>query len=300
MQPMTIALWEELVLSKTYFDRLGFIVAEDDENKQLLGFAHGGFGPNEAGDDLDCSRGVVSLIMVHPKARRGGIGSELLKRLEHYFAERGTREIYAGSVDELQPFYLGLYRGCGQCGVLESLPGAVDFYQQAGYEAIGKAGIWERELSDFVPKIDRNSLMIRRSSTIRLAYDPPTANWWDACTYGRLEQLQFELLSRPSGDLLATANVCVIEPLAQSWGIRAVELRHIEVTPANRRQGYATYLLSEVFRRVRELGVSVVQIQAQDDNEAGLALCQKLEFRLLERGIILRKQLGSDDSSPAE
>src|SRR5262249_11990691 len=63
---------ERFVFSKPYFDRAGLLIAE--EAGQVVGFAHAGFGPNEAESALDRTRGVLCAIAVRPSHRRRGIG----------------------------------------------------------------------------------------------------------------------------------------------------------------------------------------------------------------------------------
>ena len=50
-QPMTAVMFDELVLCKPYFDRLGLIVAE--LGGKAVGFAHAAFGCSEDGTSLN-------------------------------------------------------------------------------------------------------------------------------------------------------------------------------------------------------------------------------------------------------
>ena len=66
-QPMTQTLLEECVFAKPYFDRLGLIVAKDDD--RLVGFAHAGFAAGADGLRLSTAVGAVNLVLVaeHPQ-----------------------------------------------------------------------------------------------------------------------------------------------------------------------------------------------------------------------------------------
>jgi ribosomal protein S18 acetylase RimI-like enzyme len=88
---------------------------------------------------------------------------------------------------------------------------------------------------------------------------------------------------------LASAMFWRLEPLASSWGISAVGLLHMEVEPAMRRQGLATFLLTEAFRQLRSEGVSLVEVQTMQHNVAALALYQSLGFVEVDRGSVMRK-----------
>ena len=62
--------FECYVLAKPYFDREGLIVAEEDG--VIVGFAHAGFGANEAGSDIAIARGVICALGVRPRQQRRG------------------------------------------------------------------------------------------------------------------------------------------------------------------------------------------------------------------------------------
>ncbi len=289
VRPMSVYAWEDLVLSKPYFDRKGFLVAANAT--KMIGFVHAGFGPTGDLQSLSTESGVVSMVMVRPEYRRQGVGSSLLKLAEQYLVQAGASQMYAGESRPLNPFYLGLYRGSGAAAVLDSLPGAGSFFAAHHYTPRERSIVWERDLSDFVAPMDRSSVRIRRSTRLEMTEDPISSLWWEACTYGQLEQYRFDLIARPGGECLATAQVCALEPLAASWGVRAVLVRYLEVEPAHRRRGVATFLLSEIFRRMRELGVTIVQVETLQSNQAGIALCRRLKFQQVDSGVLYHKCL---------
>src|SRR5262245_42779896 len=75
---------ERCIFSKLYFDPGGILVAQEDAS--IVGFAHAGFGPNEAETAIDYSRGVLCALAVRSSHRGRGIGSELLQKAELYLA----------------------------------------------------------------------------------------------------------------------------------------------------------------------------------------------------------------------
>src|SRR5262249_46930144 len=73
---------ERHAFAKPFFDPNGLIVALDDDVR--VGFAHAGFGPNNAETSISHAAGVTCIIGVRPQYRHRGIGSELLNRCEDY------------------------------------------------------------------------------------------------------------------------------------------------------------------------------------------------------------------------
>ncbi|MCA9248925.1 MAG: GNAT family N-acetyltransferase, partial [Planctomycetales bacterium] len=123
--------FEQLVLSRQYFDRAGLIVAQRDG--EIVGFAHGGFGPDEANQEVDTSWGVTAMLMVRPEEHGSSLGAELLAASEEYLRGRGAKVLYAGCVRPLNPFYQGLYGGSEMPGTLESDTFRLELYRNYGY-----------------------------------------------------------------------------------------------------------------------------------------------------------------------
>lgn len=287
MQPMSAGLFENFVLSKPYFDNAGLIVATD--NRQPVGFAHAGFGPTEDGGALSTAWGVTCMLMVLPTHRGRGIGSTLLEQSERYLRSRGAQVLYGGGIHPLDPFYLGLYGGSELPGVLASDADAQRRYRAAGYREIDHCVILHRELSGFRPAVNRQQMLVRRQTSIRTAIDPPPETWWDACTFGGFDRVRFELFTT-AGQSVAQATVWNMEPIGTSWGVRAGGLIRIEVAADCRRQGFATYLISEVLRHQQQQGVALIETQTMQQNTAALALYARLGFHEVDRGTVFRKE----------
>lgn len=288
LQPMTAALLEQFVFSKPYFDRQGLIVAVDDDRP--VGFAHAAFGPSEDERSLSRQLGLTCLIMVHPEYQRRGIGAELLARSEAYLTERGAEVIYGGGIAPLNGFYLGLYGGSELPGVLDSDAGEQRLFCAHGYREIDRIHVLERELAGFRAPVDRQQMQVRRRSSVQSVFDPPPNTWWQACAWCGLERTRFELSLRDVGRVVASAAFWSLEPLAGAWGVQAAGLIELEVAPEFRRQGIATFLLSDAFRQLQAQGVSLVQVQTMQRNAPALALYQKLGFQVVEQGAVFRKE----------
>jgi ribosomal protein S18 acetylase RimI-like enzyme len=292
---MSVALLDEYVLSKPYFDRHGLIVAVDDcveGEPNPVGFVHGGFGPNERGDKLDAETGVIAMLMCHPLETRAEVERELLLRGEAYLVERGAKRILLGGVARDAPFYLGLYGGSAMPGVLESDESLLAVARAAsvaedcgdsGYRVIGRRTVWHRELATLRPIVDRTQMQIRRRANLVVTLDPPSASWWEACVYGLVDRVRFDLVGRDDNACWAWAEFWSMDAFSAKWGVRAMGLRRIEVAANQRREGLATFLLGEALKQLPGQGIALVEAQADDDDLSSMALFRKLGFNEVDR-----------------
>jgi GNAT superfamily N-acetyltransferase len=305
VQPMSVALLDEFVLAKPYFDRKGLIVAELDD--QAVGFVHAGFGPNAAGSGLDYGVGVVCLLMAHPTAATHDVAGGLLSHAEAYLVERGAKRILLGGVGRNAPFYLGLYGGSAMPGVLDSdesfaaiarAAAETNAGGPAAFEAAGRRTVWHRELSTLRPVVDRTQLQIRRRANVDLVPDPPAASWWEACVYGPMDRVRFELLSRDGAvgaqsNRWAWAEFWSMDAFSSKWGVRAVGLKRIEVDVAQRREGLATFLLGDALKQLQSQGVALVEAHTGDDDPSSAALFRKLGFVEADHATVYAKSVAA-------
>jgi len=285
-QPMTVAMLEALVLAKPYFDREGLIVAVEDGRP--VGFVVAGFGPTEDEQNLSHRFGVISLVMVREDCKRRGIGRALLEHGEKYLHEHGAQVIYGGGIYPLNPFFRGLYGGSELPGVLDSAPYSRRLFESCSYRPIDHCLILELTLANFRAPVDRQQLQVRRATRIETVDDPPSRSWWEACTTCGLDLFRFQLLGRNDETPQAWATFCNLLPVAAGSGAR-VGLVEVFVEPPLRQRGLATYLLAEAFRRLRDEGVTVVEVQTMEHNAAAIALYQKLGFEIVDRGTVYRQ-----------
>src|SRR5690606_16421541 len=110
----------------------------------------------------------------------------------------------------------------------------------------------QRDLVRFRAPVNRDLRRIRRQATFETIYAPPAANWWEASVYGHLERIEFQLQQPRTKQVIASCSFWDIEPLASTWGLRAAGMNSLRVEPGERRQGYATYLLSEAFKELQK------------------------------------------------
>lgn len=289
LQPMLPAVFEQLVLGKPFFDRHGLIVAE--EENRLVGYVHAAFGPRNDLEDLDFQIGLTHFPLVLPNLDWPLIAGQLLRHSEAYLVERGAQSLYAGAVAPINPYYLGLYGGSQPRGIPRSDTRLIKLYEANGYLAQTSWLVLQRKLAGFRPHIDRTQMALRRGHLIEALFDPPTASWWEACAMSGLERTCFKLIPKGQTTACGEAIFWDMNPLANSWGIQAAGLLHIQVDPAIRRQGLATYLLGETLRQLQTQGVAMAEVQVPGSDLVSLRLFHKLGFEEVDQIVTFQKNV---------
>lgn len=287
MQPITAVLLEQFVFAKPYFDPEGLILAFAGDT--AVGFVHAGFGPNDSETDLCTEFGTTYQLMLRAHHRDNALADELLARAEAYLRDRGAKIIYAGGIRPLNAFYLGLYGGSELPGVLISDPVLGPACVRNGYCEVDRVAVMECELARFRPCVNRQQWQLRRQTTIRETYAPPIRTWWEACTIADFERLHFSLTMTKDEPPLAEVEFWNIEPLSSRRGISTAGMWNVSARQDRRRQGLATFLLSEAFERLRSRGIMLVEAQTMRQNAPAIALYEKLGFTHVDEGIVYRK-----------
>lgn len=288
MQPVSPALLELCVYSKQYFDPAGLIVATDHDRP--VGFAHAGFGPDDAGGRLDTQMGVTQLVMQHASVNDPSLSDLLLSESEQYLRSRGAQVLYGGGIHPINPFYLGLYGGSELPGVLDSDPAQRDLFLRNGYGESGRVVVMQRELARFRTLMSRTQRQIRREMSVEYDYKPGADNWFEACHACGIDQLVFSLVRRRDQEVLGRVQFWEVEPLATSWGIRTAGLWNLHIDEPYRRSGLASHLLSEAFKEVQKRGMQMVEVHTMQDNQPAIALYEKLGFTRVDSGAVLRRE----------
>lgn len=286
MQPMSVAILEHYVISKPTFDRRGLIVAVDEG--KLVGFAHAGFGPSDDGNGLSTEYGVTSLVMLRPDVDRS-VAAELLARAETYLLERGAKTLYGGGSYPLSPFYCGLYGGSEPSGILDSDPRQREIFESAGYRAVKRSVVLDRDLAGFRPIVDRQQMQIRRTTRLETTVDPPPENWWEGVMFEPFERTRWALVAREGGPSLASVFSWNLETMIGAWGVHAVGIVGLKVAGERRRRGLATNLLGEVFRHVHAQGFTLAEVHVPEENTAGLAVFRNLGFAQVDASTLYGK-----------
>jgi ribosomal protein S18 acetylase RimI-like enzyme len=287
LQPLSPPLLEMAVFSKMHFDRQGLLIAERDGIP--IGFAHAGFGPNDEGTAIDTSLSTTHVLMLRGGKPEGSLASDLLHASEAYQRSRGSQVLYAGGIQPLNSFYLGLYGGSEVPGILQSDRLFSSLCLAEGYREIDRVRILQCDLVGFRQPVSHKLRAIKRSTEIVEAIDPPTQTWWEACVWGALQRDRFQLRDKYLGRLMATACFWDVQPLSTCWGMCTAGLFNLYVEPEHRRRGYATYLLSEAIRILRRRGVATIEAQTMVANDAAAAFYNRLGFSEIDQGQILRR-----------
>ncbi len=289
MQPITPALLEQLVFAKQYFDPAGLILALEGEVP--VGFVHAGFGADESQAAVETDLGSTYLLMLRAGYRDPALADELLTHAESYLRSRGASVLYGGGIRPLNAFYLGLYGGSELPGVLATDPVLHDACRRNGYREIDQVDVMQLELANFRPPITRSQRVLRREMVITEAASPGVTTWWEACTTCAFERIEFALQPAGGGaDVLARVGFWDVEPLSTSWGIPTAGLTDLEVSASRRRQGLATYLLTEAFARLKQRGILRAEAQTMQQNAPALELYKRLGFAKVDEGVVYRKQ----------
>ncbi len=284
---MSTAMLEQSILSKQYFDRDGLLLAFDGD--EPVGFVHAGFGANDAFTSLATDRGVICMLMVVPRPDRAVIAQELIARAETFLGDRGATDVYAGEIDRLNPFYLGVYGGSAPTGILVRDHFQFESFQSAGFVEQRRFQLLHRSLVGFRPLVDRKQMQLRRAYHIESKLDPPTDNWWQACTIGHALRVRFELRHRASDETVGQATFWDMEPLAHNWGVHAMGLTELQIQETSRRQGLATFLLGEALRQLQSNGITMMEIQVDTSDDVAVGLSRKLDFEMVDEGVSFRK-----------
>ena len=288
LQPVSAPLLEHAVFSKMHFDREGFIVATLDEKP--VGFVHAGFGPTEDGMNIDTALGTTHMMMTHAGHEDQQLADQLLAASENYLRKNGATVLYVGGIKPLNSFYLGLYGGSEIPGVLESNSQLREACLRSGYHESCQVSILQCDLVSYRPPVSRKVRRLKRMLRLEETIDPTTRNWWEACVWGSQQRDCFRLLETSTGNTVASASFWDIQPLSTCWGICTAGMFELYVEPDFRRQGIATYLLSEALRKLRHRGVITVEAQTMSTNEAALAFYRQQNFEEIDLGTCLPKR----------
>jgi len=297
LQPLTLDLLETTVLSKTCFDPRGLILAGD--HGQALGFVHAGFGPARDGTCIDFAVGSSCMLLVKPHPQQREIASGLLHRSEQYLRQLGAQTLLGGAIDQVAPFYLGLYGGASLPGVLAEDQRMLQFFHAAGYVERDKREIWQCSLGQYRPAIDRVQLQLRRAHEVKRIDDPPVRNWWEACHVGRNEHMRYVAQAKQNGTVVGMLRAWDMEPLASSRGIHAQGICEVEIDSQESFEPLATYLLGEVLRAMSAAGITLAEIQIAPDNTPLLKVLKRLGFQQVSGGVVLERPRHADFDTPS-
>jgi ribosomal protein S18 acetylase RimI-like enzyme len=278
---------ESYVFAKPYFDPAGLIVALDEQT--LVGFAHAGFGPNQEHTAVDHGIGILNLIAVRPTHRRQGIGTELVRRCEAYLTSHGTTTLLAGPMAPYHPFYFGLYGGSDSPGFLASDVLVDPFLRRLGYQVQQSCLVFQRGLSLPVNIVDGRFAALRKRYDVRIVPRSGTGTWWEECTLGPVEAVEFHLQDKTTNQIAAKVSVWEMDLFSWRWSQPAVGILEVHTVPELRRQANAKFLMSQMLKYLQEQYFGIAEAQLFDHNEAGIALVKSLGFEQVDIGRLYKK-----------
>jgi ribosomal protein S18 acetylase RimI-like enzyme len=120
-----------------------------------------------------------------------------------------------------------------------------------------------------------------------LARSRPT--WWQNCTLGILEPLEFSVLEKVSGARVADALLMEMEGFSQRWNQPTAGIFSLRVDEPFRRQGIGKFMLAQMLRFVQEQCFELVEIQAPAENQGAVQLCRGLGFQQVDLGRVYKK-----------
>ena len=288
---------ERFVLAKPYFDPAGLILAEEDG--RCLGFAHSAvvdpaYGRSEAqgpaGDVGRLKQGVICMLGILPEQRGRGIGPELLRRTEQYLLERGAQVFLAGGYDRSNPFYFGMYGGANCPGFLQSNPEAEAFFLKHGYRTHQTVLILQRQLDLPLRTADPRFVTLRNLYQIGMRSPRRLKDWWQECTVGVVEPLEFVLTDK-AGAVKARALAWEMELFSARWGWPAVGVIDFEVDAAERRLGLGKYLLTAILKQLQDQYFQTVEVQIDETNKLAIDFLSPLGFEQVDLGCVYAKDV---------
>jgi ribosomal protein S18 acetylase RimI-like enzyme len=286
---MTSMILEQLVFAKPFFDPTGMIIALCDGKP--VGFVHAGFGASDDEQSVSRDSGTIYMLMVRDTHRDSTLADELVRQAEAYLKHSGAQVLYAGGLRPLNAFYLGVYGGSELPGVLAGDTVFVEACRRNDYREIDRVVVLQRDLAGFRAPINRSQRQLRRELEILAQPSPQANSWWSAVTMGGFESTRYSAGPLRGGVTLGELWCWEIEPLSTGWGPATAGVYGLHITAERRRQGIATFLLSEVFGELSKRGIARVEAQTMQQNLPAVALYKQLGFEQLDEGIMWRKNV---------
>lgn len=285
---------ELAVFSLPYFDPHGLIVAEDDG--QVIGFVHAGFGFKTTLDALDYSRGVISCIFVSTSHQKQGIGQDLVRRAEEYLTSHGAVSLQAGQSRFCDPFYFGLYGGARTSGFLQSDVAAGPFFERLGYVPVQWVPILQRDLTDKRDPMNFRLMALRRQTELVVTDQPENPSWWWFCKFGNIESMRFQLVEKKTGANIASMTVIGLDHYIAAWHERAIGLVDVLVEEQYRYQGFGQTLVIEAIRRLRTEMITRAEVHVPQEYPGAVRSMMSAGFTQIDCGIVYSKTSGAPPS----
>lgn len=280
--------FERFIFNKPWFDPTGLILAVDEETKNIVGMTHGGFGQG-SDKTLDRSKGIITLIMVHPDFLRQKIGWTLLTKMEDYLSRHGADKIQVGCRWPDSPFYWGLVGGSTPIGVPNSAENAREFLAAAGYHPEASYTVLHRNLDEPISLGDPRFPVLRRKFDVRQVARHQEATLYGEATRNIHEGMTFEVRQMASDQLVGHVQIWDMKFFTLRWKKHAVGLYDFHLQEDLRGQGLGKYALSQTLRSLKESFYQLVEVNVPKNDANALTLFEKVGFVPVDEGAVYTK-----------
>ncbi|MBQ6109570.1 MAG: hypothetical protein IJK97_15260 [Thermoguttaceae bacterium] len=309
--------FDQFIASKLFFDPAHLVVAvEAPEEKapnglsdgRIVGFVHGGFGPNQEMNGCDKSVGYIAMLIVEEREDQQEIRARLLYEMEKIFFRMGIRTVFAGAVYPNAPFYMGRLFGCELNGILENDPFLPQILLRNQYIAVERHHILTFILRDrlslsfgqrfLVPQVemvtpdDSSFWRDQANSPANRLGVPIERDWWEVCAHSNMEWNRYILLDRNTSESIAWVGASV---MTRNGQMPLLGLHHLYVKPQFRHKGFARLFLTLVLNQLQlQYHTCQVELLVSERNTSALQMFTGLHFEITSTGNVYRRELPAD------
>jgi len=315
--------FDQFIASKLIFNPAHLVVAVEPletpdptglADGRIVGFVHGGFGPNQEMNGCDKSVGYIAMLVVEQREDAQKIRARLLYEMEKVFFRLGIRRVFAGAVYPNAPFYTGRLFGCEPTGVLENDPFLPQILLKNHYIAVERHHILtfllcdrlplnfsQRVLAQSVELITPDEHLLRSDSAflasetgkkVRPSAELIPQDWWDVCAHSNVQWSRFVMLDRATREPIAWVGVRV---MTRSEKMTLLGLHHLYVKPQFRNNGFAKLLLTQVLNLLQmEFHSCRAELLVPEVNTSALQTFAGLHFTITSTGNVYQRDLPED------
>ncbi len=306
--PFAILNFDLFVTGNFYFDPRDLIVAVDPEGNrganpmrdgEIIGFIHGGYGPNADRATPNREEGHIAMLAVKKGAWEEEVRARLLLEMEKHFAQMGIRRVYFGAVYPYAPFYMGLLSGCELNGIPENDFDLSTFLPKKGYISVERFHRMRLPVKATLTPLAFNLNTRANKTQIIKSLDKnqslelqPVPDLWDRRFNAPMELIDYLLINKQTKQFIARLRLRKLERNAETtlYGIH-----RLYVLEEFRRQGYAKILLRAVLAELLRQGKNIqVELQVSENNVNMLALSKFMNFDAVSTGNVYRRDLSDD------
>lgn len=289
--PISLDLMEQMVFAKAYFDPRGLKVAF--KGKELVGFAHAGFGPNDRYNSVDYRCGCIPMICYKDSPDCEILLAALLDSCEQYLLSFGVQQIQLGALYPMAPFYLGLMRTSDLPGIFWEEAKLIGLAEKRGYRCGSRVNHYSRETEGLEWAYTQQMRDMRRRFQVSVEYCPTPSNWWNSIAMNGITWSHFSLKDREQQDYRAPGSVAhcslwALDDLSKR-SPATVGMSHFYVIPSMRNQHLALFMLTEIMRSLTEQHIDRIQVQINADQFEAINLVEKRGFVKFNESVIFVK-----------